>query len=128
MQNERRTENRVDVTAVPVGDSGRIDYPIDSSPYSECEVAPADASIPKDAATPAGGDETHRRPIVLPNIGLSGKLTPITELPKQRAPLADVEASGKTAAKSLLSMLPSINLGASGAADADAEGDVSVAE
>lgn len=128
LQNERRTENRVDVTAVPVGDSGRIDYPIDSSPYSECEVAPADASIPKDAATPAGGDETHRRPIVLPNIGLSGKLTPITELPKQRAPLADVEASGKTAAKSLLSMLPSINLGASGAADADAEGDVSVAE
>src|SRR5699024_504880 len=95
LQNERRTENRVDVTAVPVGDSGRIDYPIDSSPYSECEVAPADASIPKDAATPAGGDETHRRPIVLPNIGLSGKLTPITELPKQRAPLADVEASGK---------------------------------
>ena len=35
-------------------------------------------------------------------------LTPITELPKQRAPLAEAETSGKSAAKSLLTMLPSI--------------------
>ena len=38
----------------------------------------------------------------------AANLTPITELPKQRAPLAEAETSGKSAAKSLLTMLPSI--------------------
>lgn len=94
---ERRTGNRIDVTDVPVGNSGRIEYPLEQ---------PADA----DNTT---SDSAHRRPIILPDIGLSGKLTPITELPKQRAPLADVETSGKTAAKSLLTMLPAIDLSTS---------------
>ena len=95
LQNERRTENRVDVTAVPIGDSGRIDYPVDASPSLGAEGAPAVSSIPADAAVPLADEKGGRRPIVLPDIGLSGKLAPITELPKQRAPLADVEASGK---------------------------------
>lgn len=122
LQNERRTENRVDVTAVPIGDGGRIDYPVSSSPSLKAEDIPAVSSVPM------VDEKDGRRPIVLPDIGLSGKLAPITELPKQRAPLADVEASGKTAAKSLLSMLPAISLGASGAMEPVEDRDASTAE
>ncbi|WP_180326545.1 aminopeptidase [Raoultibacter phocaeensis] len=48
-------------------------------------------------------------PIVLPDIGASSTgLPPVVEMAKQRAPLAEAEQSGKTAAKSLLTMLPTI--------------------
>lgn len=103
LTDERRTERRVDVTAVPIGDSGRIDYPMGGA-------------VPAGAVPSGEQDAARRRPIVLPDIGLSGKMAPITELPKQRAPLADVESSGKTAAKSLLTMLPAIDVGGNGSA------------
>ena len=45
---------------------------------------------------------------------------PLPETQKQRAPLADVESSSKTAAKSLLTMLPSIDLGVGEEAGDDA--------
>ncbi|WP_232050903.1 aminopeptidase [Arabiibacter massiliensis] len=105
----RRTDRRVDVTGVPIGDSGRIDYPLDGS-------------VPSGAVPTEAAEAARRRPIVLPDIGLSGKLAPITELPKQRAPLAEVETSGKTAAKSLLTMLPAIDLGGAAGAEASAAG------
>lgn len=104
VQDDNRTGNRIDVTGVPVGSSGRIEVPVERS--GAPEPAP---------------EAARRRPIVLPDIGLSGKLTPITELPKQRAPLADVESSGKTAAKSLLTMLPAIDLNASDSASVSGE-------
>lgn len=101
-----RTDKRVDVTGVPIDASGRI-TPLD--------VPSADGD--ENIGTPA---EHGRRPIELPDIGMAAaNPTPISELPKQRAPLADVEGSAKTAAKSLLTMLPSINLGGSGAPDGD---------
>ncbi len=101
-QSGPRTDRRVDVTGVPLDASGRI-----------APVAVQDQG--REEASASG-----RRPIELPDIGVSAaNLTPITELPKQRAPLADVETAGKSAAKSLLTMLPSINVGSSEAADAD---------
>lgn len=57
--------------------------------------------------------------IVLPDIGKSvSSLPPIFETAKQRAPLAEAEESSQTAAKSLLTMLPTI-----GAEDIAAEKD-----
>lgn len=104
-----RTDKRVDVTGVPIDASGRI--------------APLDAPVMDGAPQGQGAAIEHgRRPIELPDIGMSAASpAPISELPKQRAPLADVEGSAKTAAKSLLTMLPSISLGSS-AAEGDAGG------
>ena len=105
---ERRSGNRVDVTGVSIGASGRIDLVPD---YAEDDMAPT---------APSAGQGVPQ-PIVLPDIGAAASnLTPISELSKQRAPLADVETSGKTAAKSLLSMLPSINLGGEAADSSNA--------
>lgn len=93
---EHRTDNRVDVTGAPIGASGRIDYVPEQLESSSVPVV----------------ENVGQRPIVLPDIGVSAaNLTPISELSKQRAPLADVETAGKSAAKSLLTMLPSINVG-----------------
>ncbi len=52
-----------------------------------------------------------RRPsIVLPDIGATGvRMAPISDIGKQRAPLAEASASGVSAAKSLLSTLPTID-------------------
>lgn len=58
----------------------------------------------------------QRQPITLPSIGATASLPPIAEMQKQRAPLAEAAVSGKSTAKHLLNMLPSIDLGASSAA------------
>lgn len=93
LQEEQRTNQRVNVTSAPIGADGRL-----------VDVPAPDLTAPQPA----------RRPIELPDIPAAvPNLTPITELPKQRAPLAEVsEKSGKSAAKSLLTMLPSISVGA----------------
>ncbi len=89
-QDEHRTGNRVDVTGAPIDASGRIAV----------------------AEAPGSASEPGKRLIELPDIGVSAaNLAPIAELPKQRAPLAEVETSAKSAAKSLLTMLPSIDVG-----------------
>ena len=73
------------------------------------------------AADPASRRRpSKRRPIALPDIGTSPAAAPLPETQKQRAPLADVESSSKTAAKSLLTMLPSIDLGVGEEAGDDA--------
>lgn len=101
---QQRTGNRVDVTAAAIDASGRMDY----SPRSYEQI---------DAPEVSSAGESGHRPIVLPDISpTAAPLTPISEISKQRAPLADVESSGKSAAKSLLTMLPSINV------DTDASG------
>lgn len=104
-----RTANRVDVTGARIADSGRIeDVPVDDS----LSDTPADAS---DATSHSAG----RRPIVLPDVGVSSAShVPLSELSKQRAPLAEAETSGgKTVAKSLLNMLPAIDLADPASAD-----------
>lgn len=110
-----RTANRVDVTAAEIGGSGRIE--LQPQPASDVSTQPAASA--DEAAQPAAQTPAHR-PIVLPDLGMTGSgLKPITELTKQRAPLAEAQTSGgKTAAKSLLTMLPSISLDA---ASQDAE-------
>ena len=107
-EEERRTGNRVDVTDAAIDGSGRIEV-----------AAPADAfSASVDSA--ASEAVASHRPIVLPDIGVSAaKPAPIVDIPKQRAPLADVESAGKSAAKSLLTMLPSISVGDTDADSAD---------
>lgn len=101
-----RTGNRVDVTDASIGASGRIEMG-DAQPRKSARQPQVDAQQASQQA-----EASSRRPIVLPDIGVSAaKPAPITELPKQRAPLADVENAGKTAAKSLLTMLPSISVG-----------------
>lgn len=100
---ENRTSCRVDVTAAEIGASGRIEHLPMQQDGQPVGSADEDAAADRQAA--------RRRPIVLPDIGVSAtNLTPIGELQKQRAPLAEAaETSGKSAAKSLLTMLPSIS-------------------
>ena len=75
-----RTANRVDVTAAPIGDSGRIDLqPTQDALSTQAACVPASASPADGEGAPA----PQRRPIVLPDIGVAAaNLTPITELPK----------------------------------------------
>lgn len=73
-----------------------------------------------DAAASSYAEEVpvSRPAIKLPDIGVEpANSLPAVESLKQRAPLADVESSGKAAAKSLLNMLPSISLGKADAAE-----------
>lgn len=117
-----RTSNRIDVTDAAIGDSGRIEYtPPHDDEFSDSPPArPVDSGVRGTADTrgAAGTEDSaagRRRPIVLPDIGVSAtNLTPHTDAQKQRAPLADAETSGKSAAKSLLTMLPSIDPAAPG--------------
>ena len=93
-----RTGNRVDVTGASIGTSGRID--LVPGQYEDLSIS----TMPHD-------EVVSPRPIVLPDISTStASRVPVSELSKQRAPLADVELSGKSAAKSLLTMLPSISV------------------
>lgn len=120
----QRTANRVDVTAAEVAAGGRLEYapvPYDAAPAPEDNLQqPYDQGISDQVEAPL----PQRRPIVLPDIGLSSASpTPLSELPKQRAPLAEAETSAKSAAKSLLTMLPSIDPVQEAAAEADQSGD-----
>ena len=47
-------------------------------------------------------------PVTLPEVSATAPAAPVAAAVKQRAPLADVESAGKTAARSLLNLLPSI--------------------
>lgn len=122
----QRTANRVDVTAAEVAASGRLEYasvPYDAAPMPEDNLQQSyDQGVPDQTDAPL----PQRRPIVLPDIGVSSASpTPLSELPKQRAPLAEAETSAKSAAKSLLTMLPSIDPVQEAAAEADQSADTS---
>ena len=60
--------------------------------------------------------EQSRQPLTLPDLSVTGSL-PVVDIQKQRAPLAEAEESGETAAKSLLTMIPSINAATPSQAD-----------
>lgn len=97
-----RTANRVDVTSAEIGKSGRIEQ----IPGQDAGMDYGQSQYANDSGEV--GERVHRRPITLPDITASN-LTPIADMQKQRAPLADAATSGKTVAKSLLTMLPSIS-------------------
>ncbi len=90
--------------------SGEVAAPsVPATPTAPEAAAPSAPEAPEASETPLSAEDT--RPVDLSAAGVSAAdLKPITEMPKQRAPLADAEESGKTAAKNLLNMLPSINV------------------
>lgn len=112
---EPRTGNRIDVTSLEVGDSGRIE------PAPAASVAPAAAPVFVDAVTVGAASapdapaqfvqapgRVHRRSIELPSIQAADIPSPLGEGGKQRAPLAEREESGR-GAKAVLGGLPSID-------------------
>lgn len=123
-----RSGNRVDVTQAQIGASGRIEQlpetvqpagaPGAGANEAPAVAAPVPAPAPfiaplENAASPtaqaSAAPSASHQPITLPAIGVSAaNPAPVAPPAKQRAPLADVESAGKTAAKSLLNMLPSI--------------------
>lgn len=126
----QRTGNRVDATDARITSLGVVDQQTlvsensaaqDAAQMPAAEISPA---IPFSANPAIEGQPglskqgATKRPILLPNIAAAGeKQQPVIAKAKQRAPLADVETAGKTAARSLLSTLPTI-----GSADVAAEG------
>ena len=60
--------------------------------------------------------EQPRQSLTLPDLSVTGSL-PVVDIQKQRAPLAEAEESGETAAKSLLTMIPSIDAATPSQAD-----------
>ena len=108
-----RSGNRVDATDAEITSTGVVDQStlVAETPFS----VPVQQPVASDQSeTSADGSQKPkrqhtRRPVLLPNISATEeKATPVISQAKQRAPLADVEESGKTAAKSLLRTLPTI--------------------
>ncbi len=120
--------------SVPVAEplTPLIDIPsVEASDAPSAEQQPADpAPISMDyfmaaAVGARAGDtvvaqpvasEQSRQPLTLPDLSVTGSL-PVVDIQKQRAPLAEAEESGETAAKSLLTMIPSIDAATPSQAD-----------
>ena len=107
-----RSGNRVDVTQASITENGRVDATnapavAAAAPVSESvgetvpELQAKPLAIPDVSAVPVA-------PVTLPEVAPAASAAPVAAAVKQRAPLADVESAGKTAARSLLNLLPSI--------------------
>ncbi len=120
-----RTGNRVDATDARITSLGVVDQRTlvsedvaDDAVAQEAVQQPAVTEISpevpfstgkvNDGQVGLGGQGASKRPILLPSIADDGEKQPVIAKAKQRAPLADVETAGKTAAKSLLRTLPTI--------------------
>ncbi|WP_307982210.1 hypothetical protein [uncultured Senegalimassilia sp.] len=107
-----RSGNRVDVTQASINEAGRVDAanaPAVPTPAPMPE--PADETVPELQAKPLDIPDASvvpAAPVTLPEISATAPAAPVAAAVKQRAPLADVESAGKTAARSLLNLLPSI--------------------
>ena len=107
-----RSGNRVDVTQASINEAGRVDAanaPAVPAPAPMPE--PADETVPELQAKPLDIPDASvvpSTPVTLPEISATAPAAPVAAAVKQRAPLADVESAGKTAARSLLNLLPSI--------------------
>ena len=107
-----RSGNRVDVTQSSINEAGRVDAanaPAVPTPAPMPE--PADETVPELQAKPLDIPDASvvpAAPVTLPEIFATAPAAPVAAAVKQRAPLADVESAGKTAARSLLNLLPSI--------------------
>lgn len=101
-------------TSGPVSAADSVQQqPVGGAPGSTTAMPPIDVSDLRaqvaELQKPEVDSEQSKPAIVLPDIGLSAAtLPPVIETGKQRAPLAEAEQSTKVAAKSLLTMLPSI--------------------
>ncbi len=121
-----RSSNRVDVTDAGIASNGVVEtagletlpqQPAEAStpqadPFALAPAVQADRAAQAAQVAPAAAPApaaASLNPVTLPEIGVSAaNPAPVSGLSKQRAPLADVESAGKTAAKSLLNMLPTI--------------------
>lgn len=107
-----RSGNRVDVTQASINEVGRVDAanaPAVPMPAPASESA--DEMVPELQAKPLDIPDASvvpAAPVTLPEISATAPAAPVAAAVKQRAPLADVESAGKTAARSLLNLLPSI--------------------
>ena len=130
-----RSSNRVNVTDAGIASNGVVETAgLETLPQQSHEPATAQAdpfalapAVQADRAAQEAPAATippmpaaaSLNPVTLPEIGVAAaKPAPVAGLSKQRAPLADVESAGKTAAKSLLNMLPTI-----GSSDIESESD-----
>ena len=134
----QRSSNRVDVTEAGIASNGVVETAnlealpqqlLESAtpqadPFALAPAVQADRAAQEVSATtiPPMPAAASLSPVTLPEIGVAAaKPAPVAGLSKQRAPLADVESAGKTAAKSLLNMLPTI--GSSDIESESADGD-----
>lgn len=107
-----RSGNRVDVTRASINEAGRVDAanaPAVPMPAPASESA--DETVPELQAKPLDIPDVSVAPVApvtLPEVSATASAAPVAAAVKQRAPLADVESAGKTAARSLLNLLPSI--------------------
>lgn len=115
----QRTRNRVDATDARITSLGVVDQQTlvaENPTAQEEEQAAAAEAVPAIpfSANPVNGGQpgsskqaATKRPILLPNIATTGeRQQPVIAKAKQRAPLADVETAGKTAAKACLARFP----------------------
>ena len=107
-----RSGNRVDVTQAAINEAGRVDAAnAPAVPTPAPMPKPADETVPELQAKPLDIPDVSvvpAAPVTLPEISATAPATLVAAAVKQRAPLADVESAGKTAARSLLNLLPSI--------------------
>ena len=107
-----RSGNRVDVTRASINEAGRVDAanaPAVPMPAPSSESV--DETVPELQAKPLDIPDVSvapMAPVTLPEVSATAPAAPVAAAVKQRAPLADVESAGKTAARSLLNLLPSI--------------------
>lgn len=107
-----RSGNRVDVTQASINEAGRVDAAnAPAVPMPAPASKSADEMVPELQAKPLDIPDASvvpAAPVTLPEISATAPAAPVAAAVKQRAPLADVESAGKTAARSLLNLLPSI--------------------
>lgn len=107
-----RSGNRVDVTQASINEAGRVDAAnAPAVPMPAPASEPVDEMVPELQAKPLDIPDASAAPVApvtLPEISAAAPAVPVAAAVKQRAPLADVESAGKTAARSLLNLLPSI--------------------
>ncbi|MEG1745791.1 MAG: M28 family peptidase, partial [Raoultibacter sp.] len=100
----------------------RFDEPVDAATQF------IDSQLMAEQQVAASPKSARKLPIVLPDVSpTAAPLPSIAEVSKQRAPLAEAETCGKTAAKSLLStMIPEVSLEAEPASLPDAPRSVKI--
>ena len=107
-----RSGNRVDVTQASIAKNGRVDATNAPAVAAAAPVSePVDEAVPELQAKPLAIPDVSAvpaAPVTLPEVAPAASAAPVAAAVKQRAPLADVESAGKTAARSLLNLLPSI--------------------
>lgn len=107
-----RSGNRVDVTRASINEAGRVDAAnAPAVPMLAPASESADETVPELQAKPLDIPDVSVAPVApvtLPAVSATAPAAPVAAAVKQRAPLADVESAGKTAARSLLNLLPSI--------------------